>query len=84
MPRPRIFEKDVFRLARALPRRMPEPFAALEEYDRTHKLRRWDNKVRVNFTLNPVVYKKFRSYCQKNGYKMSTAVERMIEKSLKR
>lgn len=61
---------------------MPEPFRALEEYDRTRKLRRWGNKVRVNFTLDPVIYAGFRKYCDKQGYKMSTIVERLIKKTI--
>ena len=72
----------VFELAKRLPDIMPEPFRALEEYDRTLKLRRWDNKVRVNFTIDPAVYKMFKSYCEKQGYKMSTVVERLVKKAL--
>lgn len=77
-----IFDKKVFELAKKLPDIMPEPFKALEEYDRTHKLRRWGNKVRVNFTLDPSVYGEFRSYCERKGHKMSTAVERLIKKTV--
>ena len=62
---------------------MPEPFKALEEYDRTLKLRKWDNKVRVNFTLNPIIYRGFRDYCQTHGYKMSSLIEKAIIERLK-
>ena len=82
MRQPRIFDKRVFELAKKLPDIMPEPFKALEEYDRTHKLRRWNNKVRVNFTLNPDLYSMFRTHCEKGGYKMSTLVERLIRKTV--
>lgn len=82
MQRPRIFDKKVFELAKRLPEVMPEPFRALEEYDQTHKLRRWDNKVRVNFTIDPVVYSQFKFYCEKHGHKMSTVVERLVKKAL--
>lgn len=82
MHQPKIFDKKVFELAKKLPDIMPEPFEALEEYDRTLKLRKWDNKVRVNFTLSPEVYGKFRAYCEKNGYKMSTLVERFIKNAV--
>lgn len=82
MRQPRIFDKTVFDLAKRLPHVMPEPFRALEEYDRTRKLRRWGNKVRVNFTLDPAVYAGFRTYCDKQGYKMSTIVERLIKKAV--
>lgn len=79
MRQPKIFDKKVFELAKRLPDIMPEPFKALEEYDRTLKLRRWGNKVRVNFTLDPNLYSRFRTYCEKEGYKMSTLVERLIK-----
>ncbi|MBI2664194.1 hypothetical protein HYX10_02525 [Candidatus Woesearchaeota archaeon] len=83
MQRPRIFSKRVFRRAQQLPRIMPEPFLALEEYDRTRRLRRWGNKVRVNFTLDPAIFKAFRKYCDREGCKMSTLVERLMRKAIK-
>ncbi|MBI2549817.1 hypothetical protein HYV83_01395 [Candidatus Woesearchaeota archaeon] len=83
MHQPGIFDKKVFELAKKLPDIMPEPFKALEEYDRTHKLRRWDNKVRVNFTLDPNLYSRFRTYCEKGGYKMSTLVEKLIKEAVR-
>ncbi len=84
MRQPRIFDKRVFDRAKRLPHIMPEPFRALGEYDRTRKLRRWGNKVRVNFTLDPVVYAGFREYCSMQGYKMSTLVERLIKRAVKK
>jgi len=84
MHQPKIFDKKVFELAMKLPDMMPEQFHALEEYDRTRKLRRWNNKVRVNFTLDPVVYGKFKHYCEKEGYKMSSVVERLLKKTVVR
>jgi hypothetical protein len=82
MQQPRIFSRRVFERAKKLPAIMPEPFRALEEYDRTLKLRKWDNKVRVNFTIEPAAYISFRQYCRKHGYKMSTIVQRLIGKEL--
>jgi hypothetical protein len=37
MRQPEIFNPRIFELAKKLPTRMPEPFNALEEYDRTLK-----------------------------------------------
>ena len=84
MQRPRIFEPRVLELAIKLPKRMPEPFKALEEYDRTLKLRKWDNKVRVNFTIDPTLYRGFRDYCQKHGYKMSSLIEKAMKDKLQK
>ncbi len=82
MRQPRIFDKEVLELAKRLPQVIPEPFRALEEYDRTRRLRRWGNKVRVNFTIDPSIYSAFRKYCSKEGYKMSTVVERLIKRAV--
>lgn len=82
MQRPRIFEPRVFEIAMKLPKKMPEAFKALEEYDKTRKLKRWGNKMRVNFTIDPTLYRGFREYCQKRGYKMSTLIEKAIKDKL--
>lgn len=84
MLRPRIFEPRVFELAKKFHQQMPEPFKALEEYDHTLKLRRWGNKVRVNFTIDPTLLKSFRDYCQGHGYKMSTLIEKAIKQQLQK
>ncbi len=36
-----VVSKEVFEKARKMPDIMPEMFVALEEYDRTGKLRKW-------------------------------------------
>lgn len=77
-----VLSKKVFERARKMPDIAPEMFIALEEYDKTRKLRRWGNKVRVNFTIDPVTYRSFRDYCQKHGYKMSTLIEKAIKDKL--
>ena len=82
MQQPRIFSKSVFERAKRLPDATPEPFRALEEYDLTRRLRRWNNKVRVNITLDPTVFSEFRKRCGKSGIKMSTLVERLMKKEL--
>ena len=71
-----IFHKRVFALAKKLPDRMPEPFIALEEYDRTGKLP-------INFTLDPALYKEFQEYCRKNGRQVSSLLERSMKEKLK-
>lgn len=79
-----VLSKEVFERARKMPDIMPEMFVALEEYDKTRKLKRWGNKVRVNFTIDPTLYRGFRDYCQKHGYKMSTLIERAIKQQLQK
>ncbi len=77
-----IFDKKVFEIAKSLPDRFPEPFLALEEYDRTRKLKRWATKVRANFTLDRNIMRKFRSHCEEKGFKMSSLLERLIKKEM--
>lgn len=57
---------------------------ALEELDRTGKLRKVRYKERVNFTIDELILNEFRKYCEREGYKMSTIIEKLIEKELKR
>lgn len=84
MPYVDVLDRKVFERARKMPDLMPEMFTALEEYDRTRKLKRWGNKVRVNFTLDPIVFSEFRKHCEKSGYKMSTLVQKLMGKELGR
>lgn len=78
-----VLNKKVFETARKMPDVMPEVFTALEEYDKTRKLKRWGSKVRVNFTVDPILYQGFKDYCQKHGYKMSSLIEIAIKKQLR-
>lgn len=74
-----ILDRETFEIAKGLPDRFPEPFIALEEYDRTRKLKKWATKERANFTIDRNVLRKFRNYCGENGFKMSSLLEKMIK-----
>ncbi len=78
-----VLNKKVFEMARKMPDIMPELFIALEEYDKTRKLKRWGNKIRVNFTVDPTLYGSFKGYCQKKGYKMSALIEKAIKQQVR-
>ena len=78
MPYTDIFSREVFELALSMPDKHPEPFLALEEYDRTRKLKKWNSKIRANFTLDAATFQKLRKYCQEKGYKMSSFLDRAI------
>jgi len=62
----------------------PEMFDALEEYDRTHRLKKINFKERVNFTIDNNLMMDFRRYCHQRSMKMSTKIEEMIRKEMKR
>ena len=52
---------------------------ALEEYDRTRKLRKTKYKGRYNFTLDEDLMIAFRSYCIKHNIKLSNEIEELIK-----
>jgi len=54
-------------------------FIALEDLDRTGKLKKIDYKKRYNFTIDQDVMNRFRSYCSKNGIVMSNKIEELIK-----
>lgn len=56
---------------------------ALEELDRTGKLRKLNYKTRVSFTIDEEIFNKFRSYCKQNGINMSGRIENYIRRELK-
>ena len=55
---------------------------ALEELDRTGKLRKRKYKEVVSFTVDEDLLNDFRNYCKKNGLNMSGKVEGYIRKEL--
>ena len=55
---------------------------ALEEFDRTGQLRKVTRKERATFTVDTHLLRKFRSYCENNGLKMSQVIEKLIKSKL--
>lgn len=64
--------------------RYPELFDALEEYDKTHRLKKINYKERANFTIDGNLLIRFRRYCQLHGMKMSAKIEQYMEKELEK
>jgi hypothetical protein len=62
----------------------PEVFDALEEYDRTHRLKKINYKERANFTIDSNLLSRFRKYCQLHGMKMSAKIEQYMKKELEK
>lgn len=61
-----------------------DAIAALEELDRTGKLRKTVYKTKVSFTLDEDLFNEFRNYCRKNGMNMSGRIESYIRGELKK
>ena len=60
----------------------PEMFDALEEYDKTHRLKKIHYKERANFTIDSNLLTRFRKYCQKHGMKMSAKIEQYMREEM--
>ena len=57
---------------------------ALEELDRTGKLKKTSYKAKASFTIDEELFNKFRNYCKKNGINMSGKIESYIREELKK
>ena len=57
---------------------------ALEELDRTGKLRKTSYKAKVSFTIDEEIFNKFRNYCKKNGINMSGKIESYMREEVKK
>lgn len=75
--------KKIVKIAGRLVKEHPEYFDALLVFEKTGKLPKFNYKKRVNFTLDNNLVREFRKYCEKNGMKMSTVIEKCIEEKIK-
>ncbi|MCD4760127.1 hypothetical protein K8R33_04540 [archaeon] len=74
--------KRIVKRARKIVNEHPEYFEVLMEFERTKKLPKLSYKKRVNFTIDENIFRNFRNFCQKKGYKMSSKIERFMEKEI--
>lgn len=68
--------------AKKIIKEKPELFAALEEFDKTGKLKKLKYKERCTFTVDEDLIIRFRAYCKKHNLRMSNLIEEMIRKKL--
>ncbi|MEM3126827.1 MAG: hypothetical protein QW331_02040 [Candidatus Woesearchaeota archaeon] len=62
----------------------PELFEALMEFERTGKVPKLNRKKHIDLTIDEDVLRKFKAYCQKQGYNMSKLIEKhMVEELTK-
>ncbi|MEK6812500.1 MAG: hypothetical protein AABX86_00080 [Nanoarchaeota archaeon] len=59
-------------------------FEQLEDYDKTHKLRKLRYKKRIDLTIDSQTWNAFKAHCKQHHLKMSNVVEEVIKKRLKR
>lgn len=74
-----LFDKKFWDISKTVYERYKDLFQQLEDYDKTHKLRKIRYKKRVDLTIDAQLWNKFKNYCQKKGMKMSNVVENLIE-----
>ncbi|MBI5871473.1 hypothetical protein HZB88_00095 [archaeon] len=78
----KLSDKGLIKTTERLLREQPEIFDALLEFEKTKKVPKFVYKKRVNFTIDSVLFKKFRDFCEKKGLKMSTRIEQLIGKEV--
>ncbi len=59
-------------------------FEQLENYDKTHKLRKMRYKKRIDLTIDSQTWNAFKAHCERNHLKMSNVVEDLMKKRLKK
>lgn len=79
----KMFDKKFWEISRAMDKKHPRIFKSLEEYDKTHKLAKWNYKKRIDFTIDSQVLNKFKDYCKTRNFKMSNVIENLIKKEIK-
>ena len=74
--------KTLYEYAKEGIKEHPELFEALLEFERTGKLKKPNPKTRANFTIDSRLLRRFRSYCENRGLKMSALIEKFIKSVL--
>jgi len=64
-------------------KKYPEVFQALEDYDKTHKLRKIYIRKRLNITIDENVLRDFKEYSRKNAVNISRFVEKQMVARMK-
>ena len=75
-------ESEFLQAYRKVFREHPEMFEALEEYDRTRRLRKISYKERANFTIDARILRNFRTYCKKHSFNMSKVLESCMKEKI--
>ena len=60
----------------------PEIFSALEEFERTKKIKKFSYRKRLDITIDEQMLNKFKKYCREKGLNMSRIIESYIKKEL--
>jgi len=64
-------------------KKYPEVFQALEDYDKTHKLKKIYRRKRLNITIDENVLRDFKEFSRKKSINMSRFVENSMLAKMK-
>ena len=79
-----MFTDEYFTIAKNVRSKYPEIFNNLALYKNHQKLKKIELKTRINLTIDPVVYEKFKSYCSINGMKVSAKIEQLMKEEIQK
>lgn len=77
-------ESEFMQAFRKVLREQPQMFDALEEYDKTRRLRKITYKERVDFTIEQNILRQFRALCKQRGYAMSKVLENCMKEFVRK
>lgn len=77
-------ESLFLRKAKEVIARNQDVLSALEELDRTGRLKKTSYKTKASFTIDEGLFNKFRNYCKKNGINMSGKIENYMREELRK
>jgi len=77
-----LSDKELIKFTDKLLREQPEIFESLLEFEKTGRVPKFTYKKRYNFTIDPVIFNKFKDFCERNGMKMSTRIEQHLKEDV--
>ncbi|MBS3136912.1 hypothetical protein J4232_00635 [Candidatus Woesearchaeota archaeon] len=78
-----MYSSKFLETAKRIIRENPEVFEALEEYDRTRKLRKVSYRERINFTIDSSLLSQFKNYCRDKNINMSRLIEKHMKEEIR-
>ncbi|HIH39664.1 TPA: hypothetical protein HA219_03015 [Candidatus Woesearchaeota archaeon] len=63
-------------------KKYPEIFSALEEFEKTKRIRKFSYRKRLDITIDEQMLNKFKKYCREKGLNMSRLIESYIKKEI--
>ena len=79
-----MFVENFFNNVKNIINKYPEIFHNIKLYRDHKKLKRIEYKLKINLTIDPAVYEKYREYCYKRGFKVSSRIESLMKEELDR